>query len=253
MKVLRETLIIGLHSLRVALRNPLTIIVGLLQPITWMLLFAPLLKNLPTTEAFSASAAINIFTPGMLVMLAPITSLFSGIGLVTELRGGVLDRLRVTPASRLAIILGKAGRDLVVLLLQGLILVLIAWMMGLHIYPLGMLVAFILLLIVGLLMVSCSYAFALSLRDENAVASISNVLLLPLLLLSGLILPLELAPGWMKTLASLNPLAYTVAAMRSLFAGQINDGAIIQGFAVTAGLALLALFWATRSFRRSFA
>lgn len=253
MKTLRELILVGRHSLKIALRNPMTIIVGLLQPITWMLLFAPLLKNLPPTAGLQSGTAIAVFTPGMLVMLAPITSLFSGIGLVTELRGGVLERLRVTPASRLAILLGKAVRDLVVLLLQGLILIGIAWLMGLEIHWLGLLAALGLLLIVGLLMVACSYGLALTLRNENAVASISNVLLLPLLLLSGLILPLALAPGWMQTVASVNPLAYTVAAMRELFAGALTAPAVWQGFLVTGALALLALFWATRAFRRALA
>lgn len=253
MKLLSEIWIVARHSVRVALRNPMTIIVGLLQPITWMLLFAPLLNNLPTTAGFAPGQAINSFTPGMLVMLAPITSLFSGIGLVVELREGVLDRLRVTPVSRLAVVLGKATRDLVVLLLQGILLLLVAWAMGLSVSLIGIVGALGLMLIVGLLMISCSYGFALMLRDENAVASISNVLLLPLLLLSGLILPLEFAPGWMQRVADLNPLAYTVDAMRALFAGQFSNGAILNGFLVTAVLAALGLFWATRSFHRALA
>ncbi|GIV95396.1 MAG: transport permease protein [Herpetosiphonaceae bacterium] len=253
MKLLREIWIIFIHSLRVALRNPMTIIVGLLQPVTWLLLFAPLLKNLPATAAFSPEEAINIFTPGMLVMLAPITSLFSGIGLVVELRNGVLDRLRVTPVSRLAVVLGKALRDLVVLLLQGVLLVAVAWTMGLRIHLAGILVGLGLMMIVGLLMISCSYAFALILRNENAVASIANVLLLPLLLLSGLILPLELAPRWMQIAADFNPLAYTVEAMRALFTGRFDDTVILNGFLLTTALAVFSLFWATRSFRRALA
>jgi ABC-2 type transport system permease protein len=253
MKVLRETWIVFIHSLRVALRNPMTIIVGLLQPITWLLLFAPLLKNLPSTAAFSSAEAINIFTPGMLVMLAPITALFSGIGLVVELRGGVLERLRVTPSSRLAIVLGKALRDLVVLFLQGILLILVAWIMGLRLHFVGMAIGIVLMLIVGLLMVAASYATALTVQNENVVAAISNTLLLPLLLLSGLILPLELAPRWMQVAATVNPLAYTVEAMRKLFVGQITNDAVLQGFLVTTILAGLALFWATRSFRRALA
>lgn len=253
MQVVRETRLVFLHSLRIALRNPMTIIVGLLQPITWLLLFAPLLKNLPATAAFSSEEAINMFTPGMLVMLAPITALFSGIGLVVELRGGVLERLRVTPCSRLAIILGKALRDLVVLLLQGIVLILVAWLMGLHLHLAGMAIGIGLMLLVGLLMISSSYATALTLQDENLVASISNTLLLPLLLLSGLILPLELAPDWMQLAAAINPLAYTVEAMRLLFVGHVADAAVLQGFLVTVVLAGLALLWATRSFRRALA
>lgn len=251
MRLLHETNIVYLHSLRIALKNPMTIIVGLLQPITWLLLFTPLLKNLPGAVSFSSEEAINMFTPGMLVMLAPITALFSGIGLVVELRGGILERLRVTPTNRLAIILGKAFRDLSVVFLQGLVLIFVSWLLGLDIHLLGIGIAFVLLLIVGLLMISFSYTMALILRDENAVASISNTLILPLLLLSGLILPLELAPRWMRFIALFNPLAYSVEAMRALFAGNFDDVMVVQGFVITTSLTVIGLYLATRSFHRA--
>lgn len=251
MKLFRDTWLLFVHNIVIALRNPMIIIVGLMQPITWLLLFAPLLNRLPLTGDVPAGDAINQFTPGMLVMLIPTGSLFAGIGLIAELRGGLIERMRVTPVNRLALVLGRAMRDLLVLLLQAVILLVVAVLLGLRASVGGMAVALGMMMLVGLLMVSCSYAVALALKNENAVASIVNMLLLPLLLLSGVFLPLTLAPRWLQTIAAFNPLSYAVDALRALFQGSYMDTSVIYGFAMITVLAAAALAWAAQSFRRA--
>lgn len=251
MKLLRDTWLLFTHNLVIALRNPMIIIVGLMQPITWLLLFAPLLNQLPIGASGASGDAINQFTPGMLMMLIPVGSLFAGIGLIAELRGGLIERMRVTPVSRLALVLGRALRDLLILLLQAIVLLVVASMLGLRANLGGMVVALGMMMLVGLLMVSCSYAIALALKNENAVASIANSLLLPLLLLSGVFLPLTLAPQWLQTLASFNPLSHAVDALHALFQGSFTDASVIYGFAMIGVLAIGALTWAAQSFRRA--
>lgn len=105
----------------------------------------------------------------------------------------------------------------------------------------------------GLLMASCSYAVALALKDENSFASTLQFFLVPLLLLSGILLPLALAPDWIQTIANFNPFAYAVDAARTLMKGYIGDATVLRGFAVLAPLTLLATWWAARSFRRAIA
>jgi ABC-2 type transport system permease protein len=250
-KLFRDTWLLFAHNLMIALRNPMIIIVGLMQPIMWLLLFAPLLNSLPFTPGALEGDAINQFTPGMLMMLIPTGSLFAGIGLIAELRGGLIERMRVTPVNRLALVLGRALRDLLVLLLQAIILLIVAWFLGLRANIAGMAVALGMMMLVGLLMVSSSYAIALALKNENAVASIANMLLLPLLLLSGVFLPLTLAPRWLQTLASINPLSHAVDALRALFQGSFTDASVIYGFSMMTVLAAVALIWAAQSFRRA--
>lgn len=251
MKLLRETLLVFTHNLTLSLRNPMIIIIGLMQPVTWLFLFAPLLNSLPLTPNAAAGEAINIFTPGILMMLVPLGSMFAGIGLIAELRMGVIERMRVTPVSRIALVLGRALRDLAILLVQSIILLVVAWLMGLQANLLGMAVALGLMMLVGLMMVSCSYGLALVLKNENAVASITNALVLPLILLSGVLLPLTLAPRWLQIIAAFNPLAYAVDALRALFLGNFSDTSVVYGFAMITVLAVLALFWAAQSFRRA--
>jgi ABC-2 type transport system permease protein len=78
-------------------------------------------------------------------------------------------------------------------------------------------------------------------------------LTLPLLLLSGVLLPLTLAPDWLRAVAALNPLSYAVDAARALLNGDLASADVWQGFAVLAPLAALAMWWAARSFRRALA
>ena len=84
------------------------------------------------------------------------------------------------------------------LLAQSLVLLGVAWLMGLRAGVPGVAVALVLVALIGVMSASCSYALALVLKDENSFAPTMNFFVLPLLLLSGILLPLTLAPGWMQ-------------------------------------------------------
>src|SRR5215468_10729752 len=99
---LRDMRLIFARNLTRHLRNPMWIIVGLMQPILYLLLFAPLLDGL-RIPGFSQGSALNGFMPGVLVMTAMFGMAFSGSGVLPDLHDGVIERLRVTPANRLAL------------------------------------------------------------------------------------------------------------------------------------------------------
>ena len=76
---------------------------------------------------------------------------------------------------------------------------------------------------------------------------------LPLLLLSGVLLPMSLAPAWLRVVAEANPLAYAVDAGRALFLDHIGDASVVKGLAIMAVLALMAVVWAARAVGRAVA
>ena len=127
-------------------------------------------------------------------MLALFTTAFAGFGLVDQIRNGFIERLLVTPASRLSILLAYLARDVVVLLVQSVIAVLLAALLGLTVSLPGLLVTFGLMVLTGSLMASCSYALAMMFKQEDTLASVINTVATPLMLLSGITLPLTLAP-----------------------------------------------------------
>jgi ABC-2 type transport system permease protein len=163
----------------------------------------------------------------------------------------VVERLRVTPASRLALLLGMVLRDIVMLLVQSALLVSVATLMGLRADPLGLVMMFGLLGLIGVTLASVSYAIALAVKDEGALAASVNTFTVPLMLLSGIMLPMALAPQIIRTIASFNPFAHAVNAARALVNGDMGNTAILSGFGLVALLAVVAVLWAVRAFRQA--
>ncbi len=251
MKLIRDSSLIFGSALRAMLRNPAWVVIGMFIPICYMLLFGPLLSNLVGMPGFPAGGAYNTFTPGLMLMMTIFGSAFAGMALIARLREGVVERWRVTPVSRLAMMLGTVAVDLLNLLVQVIVLLGIGLLLGFRPDVSGVLLLLALVLLGGLMMASCSYAVALVLKNESSLSAMVNLFGLPLLLLSGVMLPLSLAPDSLQQIAKANPFAYAVTAGRALVNGHLSDVAILQAFVIFGIAAVLALFWATRSLRKA--
>jgi ABC-2 type transport system permease protein len=176
-----------------------------------------------------------------------------GFSLIAELRAGVIERLRVTPVSRVALLLGRALRDIVSLVVQSLILILLALPFGLTIHPIGVVVVLALIALIGLLTASIAYAVALWVRSEDSYAPMVFTAALPILLLSGVLLPMSLAPQWLQNIAAANPLSYAVLAARAVFIDHLSDPSVFKGVAIMAALSIVAIFIGARAFGRAVA
>ncbi len=251
MKVFRDTWLLLGRSLRSTLRNPTWVAIGLFQPVCYLLLFAPLLQPLSQVSGFPPGGALTVFTPGLLVLMALFGSISTSYGLLIELQTGVIERFRVTPVSRWALLLGMVLRDVLVVLVQMALMSLVALLMGAHINVGGFGLSLALLAMLGVCLSSCACALALALKDANAFAALLQTLITPVMFLSGILLPLTLAPPVLRTIGRFNPFAYAVDAARHLFMGNLTDVSVVQGFSLMGGLMVLALLWGVRSFRRA--
>ena len=249
MKFLRDTSLIFQRQMKLLLRNPVWIFVGLFQPVMYLLLFAPLLK--PALGVQTNAQAYEIFVPGLLVLLAIFGGLFQGFGLIAELRAGVIERSRVTPVSRLALLLGRTLRDVVNLLVQAVIITLLALVFDLRVFIGYLLLAYLMLALISLMTSALSYGIALVVKSEDALAPLMNTVAQPVLLLSGILLPLTFAPGWLQGVADWNPFSWAVNGTRALFRGDLGSNDVWQGLLIMAVLAVLAVVWAAREFARS--
>lgn len=237
------------RALRQDLRSPAWVVIGLTQPVLYLLLFAPLLAPLTVAPGFPPGSHLQVFVPALLVQQGLFGSLFVGFGLLAELRNGVLERLRVTPVSRTALLLGRVLRDVVVLLVQAGVLLAGAALLGLRAPLLGVAVGVVLVAVLGAALSAVSYALALRVRSEEAFAPLLNTVTMPVLLLSGILLPMTLAPAWLQTVAAANPFSHVVNAARAAFAGDLGS-AVLVGAAVAGVLAVLAGVWGVRTFHR---
>jgi ABC-2 type transport system permease protein len=250
MNLLRDTWLIFQRSMILTIRQPIWIILGMIQPILYLTLFGPLLEA-STRAAGAGTNAFNWFIPGLLIQTALFGSAFVGFGLIAELRYGVVERMRVTPMSRFAMLLGRSLRDVVILDGQAAVMMLLAIPFGLTIDAVGAAVTLGLLTVIGLLIAPLSYTAGLILRSEDALAPLVQGIALPVLLLSGILLPLALAPDWLRFLASLNPLTHAVDAARALFNGDWGNPEIALGVGITGLLAIAAVWLGGRTFGRA--
>jgi ABC-2 type transport system permease protein len=250
-KLLSDTWLMFQRYLFVFLRNPAWVAIGVIQPVLYLVLFAPLLKSLTETPGFPSGGAYNVFVPGLLIQLGLFGASGVGFGLIAELRAGVIERFRVTPVSRFALLLGRALRDILTLVVQSLILLLLSIPFGLKPTVFGVFVMLGLVALIGLGMSSLAYAAALALKSEDSYAPLIFTLSLPLLLLSGVLLPLQLAPDWLQHVAQANPLSYAVTAARDVFNGHGADADVFKGLAIMAALALVGVLVGARRFSRA--
>ncbi len=251
MRFLTDTWLVFSRAMRLSLRNPVWVILGLMQPILYLILFGPLLEPVATAPGFPPGSAWQVFVPGLLVQLGVFGAAFAGFGLIAEWRAGVVERMRVTPANRGALLVGRVVRDVVVILVQGALLSVVAvTFFGLE-APIEALVVGV--AVVGLLggaFSALSYGAALKLKSEDSFAPLINGLILPVLLLSGILLPMTLAPDWLQTVADLNPLTHIVDGVRAVYRGEMGSSEAWLGTALTLGLLVAGVFYGGWVFRK---
>ncbi|MFB9369691.1 ABC transporter permease [Kitasatospora sp. NPDC001664] len=246
MKLARDTWLVFQRQVLLMWRTPVWLVVGIVQPLFYLLLFAPLLKS--ALGAGSYQEAYRIYVPGLLAVLVIFGGLFSGFSLLGELKAGIVERSRVTPVSRLALLLGRALREVVALLAQAVVITLLALPFGLTVGLLDLALAYLLMAMLALMTSAVSFGIALLVRNDAALAPVVNTAAQPIALLSGVLLPLALAPQWLRSIAEWNPFYWAVEGMRSLFAGRIGDAVVWQSITVVAPLAALAVWWSARLF-----
>jgi ABC-2 type transport system permease protein len=232
------------------IRQPVWVIGGLTTPLLYLLLFAPLLDRLAGSPGFAHGKVLDVFLPGLLTLLAFSSGMGAGWGVIAELQTGVVERLRVTPSSRFALLAGGVLRDVVVFLVPAAVVVAIAVPFGYRAQPAGVVALLALLCLVTMATSALSSALGLILRDIGGLAAVVTGLQLPLTLLAGVLLPLSLAPGWLRVLAHVDPLYYAVQASRALSDGVVDAGRVGLGVLVVAALTAASLAWATRCYRR---
>jgi ABC-2 type transport system permease protein len=248
MTFLRESTIVFRRQIRMNLRNPAWVLIGLMQPVLYLLLFGPLLK--PVAAQFGYENSYTFFVPGLLVQLGIFGAFFAGFSLIGEWRDGVIEAERVTPASRTALLMGRLWRDVLQLFVQALILVGLGYLIGMEAPFWGAVLGIALTLLLGGACAASSNALALTTKSEDVMAPVINMVMMPVLLLSGILLPMTLGPQWLQKVANVMPTKHVVDAVRNSFLGDFTVSALGWGIAWTCILLAVSLWWGTATFRR---
>jgi ABC-2 type transport system permease protein len=253
-KILRDTWLIYQQEAVLMLRNVTMILFSLAQPITYLVLFAPFLKiAMAGRGANSYADAYRIYVPGLFVAMGLFGGLFAGYGLLQALREGIIERCRVTPISRIGLLLGRALMHVTLILVQAIVITIAALPFGLRVNPLYLMGAYLMLAMMALLSTSISYDVALLVRDASSLGVLVNTAGQPISLLAGVLIPLTLAPLWIQYLALGNPFAWATDAMRALFNGDPASAVVWQGALIITVLAAISVVWSSKLFNRKIA
>ncbi|MDP3890475.1 ABC transporter permease [Nocardioides sp.] len=246
----RDSTIIFRRQLRMNLRNPAWVVIGALQPVLYLLLFGPLLKPLVSQFDLPTDNPYTFLVPGLLVQLGMFGAFFAGFGLIAEWREGVVEAERVTPANRAALLCGRLMRDLLQLFVQALILIGLGYAMGMRGSLGGVVVGVVLTLLVGGACAAASHALALTTKSEDVMAPVINMVMMPVLLLSGIMLPMTLGPTWLVRISDFMPFRWIVDSVRATFIGDFGSSAMVWGVGWAFALFALAVWWGTSVFQR---
>jgi ABC-2 type transport system permease protein len=250
MKLARDTWLTFQYETGQQFHSPLAVAATLLTPFTFLVFFTPFLKSV--LHAPTYGAAFQIYVPLLFCSMGLFGGLFAGFALVAAIQEGVITRLRVTPLSRVGLLLGRELMLVALIGFQAVVITAITLALGLRVAPANLLFALIVLAMMVLLGVSISYAMALFV-PQRVLGNLANGVAQPLSLLAGVLIPLSVAPLWVRRVALWNPWAWGANGMRAIFDGHMGATVVWQASLILVVLAVVAVVLSSRLFTREIA
>ncbi|BAL86235.1 putative ABC transporter permease protein [Actinoplanes missouriensis 431] len=238
-----DTRVVFSRELRPVIRDPFSVIFSMVQPLFFLALFAPLLPG---------EESLQWFVPGIIVMSCLFGSSMTGSNLLFEMQTGSHERMLVTPLRRPALLIGRALKEIVPMIAQAALIVAVCIPFGFELHLPGTLIGLGILAGFCIGLGALSYTLALAAKNKEWLFwTVQQTLLFPLLLLAGVLLPIDNGPGWLQALSRANPMTYVVDAERALFAGDIWGRHTAEGLIAAVLVAALGLLVGVRAMQRS--
>jgi len=228
------------RQLRAFARQPAYMVISLIQPVIWLFLFGSLFRKVVQLPGFGAPSYLDYLVPGVVIMSALSSSMWSGMTVLEEIDRGIMDRFLVLPLHRSAIINASVIMQSLMTTVQSVIIVALGWAAGAH-YPGG--IAGVVILIAGSVLIAIVFsAFSNTIgmlaRQRETIIGINTFLLLPLTFLSTAFMATALMPHWMRIVADGNPVNWALVAGRSAMSASPDWAQVL---AHGGALALLAI------------
>jgi ABC-2 type transport system permease protein len=237
--------------LRATGRQPAFVVIMLIQPMIWLLLFGQLFKRVVEVPGFGGGSYIDFLTPGVVVMTVLFTSGWSGMAFIEDMDRGVMDKMLSSPVSRGAMMASSVANQAVTIVTQALVIVGVGLLLGADFDGgvLGVLVMLVAAVLLAAAFSSLSNGMALLVRTRESLIGFSTMLTLPLSFLSSAMMAKEVMPDWMATLATYNPVDWAVVASREALSSSPDWSAVLSRLGGLLAVALVMGWIATRAFR----
>ena len=228
------------RQLRALARQPAYLVISLIQPVIWLFLFGSLFRKIVELPGFGGASYLDYLVPGVVIMSALSTSMWSGMTVLEEIDRGVMDRFLVLPLHRSAIINASVIMQSLMTMVQSLIIVALGWAAGAR-YPggaAGVLVLIAASVLIAVVFSAFSNTVGMLARQRETIIGINTFLLLPLTFLSSAFIVTALMPHWMRNVADGNPVNWALQAGRAAMSASPDWSRVL---AWGGGLALLAI------------
>jgi len=192
-----------------------------IQPALWLLIYGEVFTRIHAIPTPKGVSYLAYLSPGILAQSALFIAIFYGIQIIWERDAGVLTKLMVTPTPRSALITGKAFAAGVRSLIQGVVVVIIAAILGVSLTgnPLKLIAAAIVLVMGSAFFACLSMSIAGIALARDRLMGIGQAITMPLFFSSSALYPTKVMPGWLQAVSKVNPLTYEVEALRGLLIG----------------------------------
>ncbi len=245
-----DTFHLLVRDVRATIRIPIWVIITLVQPIIWLVLYGQLFKRVIEIPGFAATSYVEFLTPGVVIMSAMFGSAWAGMGIIQDLDAGVMDRMLATSVHRGSLIAAHVLHSALTVIVQTVIILGIALVLGAR-FPGGVAGVLMILLISALLgaaFSALSNGIALMTRREETLVAVTNFFGLPLTFLSSAFMASALMPGWISSVARANPVNWAVESSRNAMLGQHWLSVGLQTGLLVVFVLICGIF-ATRAFR----
>jgi ABC-2 type transport system permease protein len=243
------------RQIRNLIRQPIWIVMMLIQPMIWLILYGQLFSRVPTLRG-GAGSYVEFLAPGVIVMNAFFGATWSGMGMIDDIDRQVISRFLTTPVSRLSLVLSQIVRAGITAMIQALVILVVGLALGVRVHggALGWLVVFL-----GAALLACAFGgfsqgLALLMRREESMIAVANFIGLPLMFLSTILISRSTTPHWIQVATHYNPVDWGAVAARNavVFGGPWGPtfahlGYLLAFTVATAGFA----DWALRRYQRS--
>ncbi|MCC6302882.1 MAG: ABC transporter permease [Gammaproteobacteria bacterium] len=229
----------------ITLRMPMWSLFTLIQPLIWLIIFGQLFGRFVQSEHY-----MDFMVPGILIMTVLFGSSWSGVSLLREISAGTVDKMLVSPVSRVAIVLSRVLHSAVQVIAQAIVILVVAWAMGssINFNPIYLLLGMLVVFLLGVGFAALSNGFAITLQREEPLVMIGNMMTLPLMFFSSALVPKQFMPDWIQYVSILNPITYAVEAVRAVISSAPDLGLFVKGFVVMLLFAGATLAWAVTAF-----
>ena len=213
---LQAIYVLWLRQMKRFIRSRSRLVANIAQPFFFLAILG---FGYSSFRLFGDLAYIDFLAPGIVTMSVVFSSIFAGVSVIWDKQFGFLKEVLVAPISRLAIVIGHTLGGSTIAIIQGCIVLTIAILLGVKINVAGLLPALIFMVLISFFAVSLGLTIASRLEDFQAFQLIMNLLIMPLIFLSGAFFPIQSVPDWMKMIMLLNPLTYAVDGLRGYLIG----------------------------------